>query len=149
VDSQTRLKIVSGEFVNLSNLLVRNSDHQAQIASILSVDKKGQIISQPKQAKQITTIERWTDAFILFIAIYSAAHPEKYLQILKYMHDVRLGAEKSQGWLNYYEQFRLRMVTNPYMDWDKVDTGTKSMTHLYDAFKPTLTTNGQSVAKMF
>jgi hypothetical protein len=40
----------------------------------------------------IHTIEKWTDAFIVYISIYTFAHPEKYQALLKYMHIVRLGA---------------------------------------------------------
>ena len=35
------------------------------------------------------TIEKWTDAFTVYISIYTSAHPEKYQALLKYMHIVR------------------------------------------------------------
>ena len=120
VDSQMKQKIVNGEFVNFATLLVR--DHSAvQTASTLSVDNRGQLVAQPKQPNKLTTIERWTDTFVIFASVYLAAHPERTLQLWKYLHDIRLGASKAVGWINYDEQFRLRMAMNPSMDWGKVD----------------------------
>lgn len=51
------------------------------------------IIAQPETQNKITTIERWTDVFLIFLSIYTNAHSQKTQQIVKYLHDVRLGAE--------------------------------------------------------
>ena len=90
VDNSIKHKIVNGEYVNLASLLVRHPGND-QVTSVLSLDQNGQIISQPKQPNKISTIERWTDAFLIFTSIYAAAHPSRTQELLKYMHDVRLG----------------------------------------------------------
>ena len=120
VEQSVKDKIIKGEYINLANLLVR--DPAKQNSSLLMLDSQGQIISKPKSPNKITSIERWSDAFLIFVSIFILAHPDKTLQLLKYMHDVRLGAEKSNGWVTYDEQFRLRMSINPSQNWGVVDS---------------------------
>lgn len=120
VDNATKQKIVNGEYINLATLLVRDAN-RLQL-STLSMDSQGQIIAQPKHNHRLTTIEKWTDAFIIYACIYLTAHPSKTHQLFKYMHDVRLGAEKSQGWVTYDEQYRLRMAINPSNNWGVIDS---------------------------
>ncbi|XP_062567406.1 uncharacterized protein LOC134278511 [Saccostrea cucullata] len=120
VEASIRQKIISGKFVNLATLLVRDPN-KTQVSSTLAIDPNGQLIAQPKQMYKIQTIDRWTDAFIIYMSIYTAAHPEKVQQFLKYMHDIRLGAQRSQGWLTYDEQYRLRASINTTQDWGVVD----------------------------
>ena len=51
---------------------------------------------QPKHdAKKITTLQTWTDAFIVFTSIYLTRHPCDIQGILKYMQTIRLGATRS------------------------------------------------------
>ncbi|XP_062618517.1 uncharacterized protein LOC134280106 [Saccostrea cucullata] len=119
VDNSTKQKIANGEYVNFANLLVR--DPSKFQLSALTMNAQGHIIAQPKNANKITSIEKWTDAFLIFSSIFLAAHPSKTQQLLKYLHDVRLGAEKSQGWVTYDEQFRLRMALNPNGNWGVID----------------------------
>ncbi|XP_061188703.1 uncharacterized protein LOC133196870 [Saccostrea echinata] len=119
VDNSTKQKIANGEYINLALLLVR--DPSKLQVSTLSMDAQGQIIAQPKNTNKITSIDKWTDAFLIFASIYLTAHPNKTQQLLKYLHDVRLGAEKSQGWVTYDEQYRLRMAINPNGNWGVID----------------------------
>ena len=46
---------------------------------------------------------------------------KKTQNLLKYMHDERLGAERGGNWKKYDEQFRLRMSMNPVGSWRSVD----------------------------
>ena len=121
VDSNTRDKIIAGKFINLGSLLVRDPN-PTQNLSTLSIDTNGQLVTQPKPHPKITNIDKWTDAFVIFMSIYTGAHPEKVQSFLKYMHDIRLGAQRSLGWHTYDEQFRLRASLNSGHDWGVVDT---------------------------
>ena len=87
VDKATRHKIVSGEYVHLGALLVR--DPTKSQASTLSLDTQGQLVAQPKSVAKIASIDNWTEAFLIFASIYLEAHPDKTQQILNYMHDIR------------------------------------------------------------
>lgn len=46
----------------------------------------GELQATEKNAKNITNIQHWTDAFIIFASIYLEGHPTKALDILKYMN---------------------------------------------------------------
>jgi hypothetical protein len=89
-----------------------------------NVNNDKQVLSTKEKTKQtIHTIEKWTDVFIVYISIYTSAHPEKYQALLKYMHIVRLGASRINGlgWKTYDEQFRLKMGIDPVKSWEIVD----------------------------
>ena len=73
VDKATRHKIVSGEYVHLGALLVRDPTNSQ--ASTLSLDTQGQLVAQPKTVAKIASIDNWTEAFIIFASIYLEAHP--------------------------------------------------------------------------
>ena len=111
VDKATRQKIVSGENVHLGALLVR--DPTMTQASTLSLDTQGQLVAQPKSVRKIASIDNWTEAFLIFASIYLEAHPDKTQQILKYMNDIRLGAETSKT----DEQYRLKLSISPFNNW--------------------------------
>lgn len=74
------------------------------------------------------------------MTIYTAAHPEKIQQFLKYMHDIRLRSQISQNWLAYDEQYRLMASINQNTDWGVVGpelwmiylTPTAPLTHTYN-----------------
>ena len=44
-----------------------------------------------KGNSQISSIKKWTDAFIVYESVLSAAHPYSSQGLLKYMRHVRLG----------------------------------------------------------
>ena len=38
------------------------------------------------------------------------------------MHDIRLGADTSKGWVVYDEQYSLKMSINPFNNWGFIDS---------------------------
>lgn len=122
VSNSIKTKIMAGEYIDLAILLTNsnatNMQDQQKIAFV-----NGELILQPKQnTPKITTIENWTDAFIIFMNIYCSIHVEKFPQLLKYLYTIRLGAKRSAfGWKSYDEQFRLRLATNPTLSWANID----------------------------
>ena len=83
----------------------------------------GEIIAKAKPSEKIQSIEKWTDAFLVFISIYGAAHPAKVLDLIKYMSTIRLGASRNRGlgFRSYDDQFRLKKAFNPSSSWAEVD----------------------------
>ena len=73
--------------------------------------------------KKITTLQSWTDAFIVFASIYLTRHPCDIQGILKYMQTIRLGATRfpTAQWLEYDKQFRLKLSRNTDIQWGSVD----------------------------
>lgn len=57
------------------------------------------------------------------MAIYGAIHPTKMIDLVKYIHTIRLGAARSKGlgWKKYDEQYRLRKTLAPESSWADID----------------------------
>lgn len=107
-----REKIWAGGFINLA-ILLKGTCELDEFCSggSLCVTSEGTIESRPKECKnKVPNIEKWTDAFIIFMAIYITAHTEEASDLLKYMFNIREAAFKQGGfaWRAYDEQFRLR-----------------------------------------
>lgn len=109
------------EFDNLGTLLVKDYIH-VQTTSTLTIDAQGNIISKPKPTFKITSIEKWTDAYLIYFSIHTAVQPLKSQLLFKYMHDVRLEAQNSNSRVSYVEQFRLRIAHNSSQDWGFIET---------------------------
>ncbi|KAK3104774.1 hypothetical protein FSP39_009871 [Pinctada imbricata] len=122
VPNKIKLKIVSDEYVDLASLLIKtaNTDNSEKILQV----KNGQILLQTKKSSdKIDSIDKWTDAFLVFMSIYVQAHPSSATNLIKYMSNVRLGANRTKdlGFKSYDEQFRIKKAKNPSMDWGTVD----------------------------
>lgn len=65
-----------------------------------------------KKSKVYLTTDRWTSAFIFF---YRTAGKKSYRDqdLLKYLRDIRLVANRPSGWFKFDEQFRYVMDNNP------------------------------------
>ena len=108
VSQTNRTKIVSGQYIDLA-ILSENTNSENNDKQVVLID--GVLSTKEKTKQTIHTIDKSTDAFIVYISIYTSAHPEKYQALLKYMHIVRLGASRINGlgWKTYDEQLRLKM----------------------------------------
>lgn len=121
VSSNIKQKIVAGQFVDLATLLDNSVITHAPEKRIFI--SNGELVTREKTLFKITSIEKWSDAFLTFMSIFTGAHPNRSQELLKYMHDVRLGAStnRGMGWKLYDEQFRLRRAANPSTSWGVVD----------------------------
>jgi orotate phosphoribosyltransferase-like protein len=86
VSQTNRTKIVSGQYIDLA-ILSENTNSENNDKQVVLID--GVLSTKEKIKRTIHTIEKWTDVFIVYISIYTSAHPEKYQALLKYMHIVR------------------------------------------------------------
>lgn len=118
------LKIVSSAYVDLA-LLLSNTNVIPTEKSIY-INEKGELMTREtsKPSVKIDSIEKWTDAFIIYSGIYSSAHIDSVQGLFKYLHDVRLGTVRvgGLGFKSYDEQFRLRRSMDPSIPWGKVDS---------------------------
>ena len=121
ISQAMREKIVSGQYIDLENLLESPIDN----VNKLSINREGHLILAPVEKKsKITNIQSWSDAFIIYSSIYVSAHPDKAQALLKYMHNIRTGAKRTSGlgWKVYDQQFRLRLASDPVGNsFDKID----------------------------
>lgn len=119
-------KICKGEYVNLS-LLIKGAVELAELysGSTLKLNTDGTIAVRPTVCKDdIGTIERWTDAFIVYMSIYLSTHPSKIHEMLHYFYVIRECASRQGGqfWKIYDQQFRLRQATTP-SSWSVINQG--------------------------
>ena len=101
--------------INIALLLKGNVELQDLCSGgILHITDKGQLESRPRITKdKVPTIDKWTDAFLIFSSIYLKKYPNKTQELLQYMSIIREAANRSSlSWRIYDEQFRLRQATN-------------------------------------
>lgn len=121
VPQETKQKIVNGEYVDLSSLLIENCTNTSKPKTKLVI-LKGELISENINKIKIYDIRKWTDAFLIYISIFISAHPDKTQELLKYMHLIRLAESRSANdWLSYDQQYRLRKAYNPTTSWSDLD----------------------------
>jgi hypothetical protein len=79
-------KIQRGEYVDLSTPLSNSLMHES-LNSQKVTSFQGELILHPRHSPiHITSIDQWTSAFVVYIAIYCKAHPFRFMEMLKYMH---------------------------------------------------------------
>ena len=89
----------------------------------LYISNTGKIESRQKECKDdISSIEKWTDAFIIFMDIYLPAHPHKIHELLQYFFIIRECASVHGGtfWKTYDQQFRSRQAITP-TSWSSIN----------------------------
>ena len=125
VPVQIKNQIVSGKYINMAILLKGAIELQTMASTnTVSLSKEGCLITQNQEYKgQVQSIERWTDAFLIFMAVYLTAHPDKHQDLLQYLFTIRECAARQSGyaWRTYDEQFRLRMVSCPSNPWSTIN----------------------------
>ncbi|XP_021358664.1 uncharacterized protein LOC110453821 [Mizuhopecten yessoensis] len=122
VSPGNRQIIISGQYIDLGLLLLNGPSEQGE--QLLMLNKKGKLITKAKINERIVSVEKWTDAMMVFATIYGSAHPAKHPDLLRYISTVRLGPARSPGgwgWKRYDEQFRLRQALDPDSSWAAVD----------------------------
>lgn len=125
VPHQLCQKIWSHQYININLLLKGNVELQDFCSGgLLHITDRGQIETRPKTVKEkVASIEKWTDAFLIFTSIYLKKYPDKTQDLLQYMNIIREAASRSPplSWRTYDEQFRLRQSTNP-QPWGKLNS---------------------------
>ena len=81
----------------------------------LFLNESGMIETRQKECNsKISNIEKWSDAFIIFMSIYLIRNKDEAPEMLTYMYNIREAASRKGGfaWRSYDEQFRLRQEIN-------------------------------------
>ena len=111
IPGQIRDKIVNNEFIDLSILLPGNR-HKSGGAQDRDSAKRF----------QIRKIEDWTNAFLVYSAIYATRYPESGAALFAYMANIRFLASSvdSLSWLHYDIDFRQARESEP-ISWAVID----------------------------
>ena len=117
LSEKTKIKIKNREYINLSSLL--HSEPETSPFNISS--QNGIEITFKANNKRVPlSIEKWTNAMLVYAAVYIEAHPTDLNPLLTYVTFVRNMARKAHGnaWQTYDETFRRVRETTP-IPWDK------------------------------
>ena len=126
VPTQLCKKIWAHEYINISLLLKGSVELQDLFSSgVVHLTGKGHLEARPvvNTKDKVTSIEKWTDAFLIFASIYLKRFPSKTQEILQYMNIIREAASRSATftWRSYDEQFRLRQESE-VESWGKINS---------------------------
>jgi len=117
VPNQIKQQIIRGEYINLAILLKGAIEMNALCSGgYLTLNSEGRLETKQFECKdKIMSIEKWTDAFLIYSSIYLKAHPDKTPELLHYAYTIRECAVRQGGtaWKTYDEQFRLRQAQTP------------------------------------
>ncbi|XP_033762663.1 uncharacterized protein LOC117344125 [Pecten maximus] len=126
VPLKLREKIWAGEFIGLGVLLksARDLTREMDQAGGEIVMKGGKLVVQKHlESRPIYNINVWTSAFMVFTSILLEKQPGKAQELLKYMRDIRLAANRSgSSWVRYDEQYRIKKVRYPGSSWGVIDS---------------------------
>ena len=125
IPDQIRQKIWQHKYINLACLLKGSVELASMYeqGGLVRVNDQGVLETKSKQVNdRIHSIEKWTDAFIIFSHIYLQKYPSKAPELLQYMSVIREAAIGQAGlaWCSYDEQFRLRQAIEP-RPWDVIN----------------------------
>lgn len=111
-------RIKQGLFVPFDILLISKQggsvDHYLKNLSP-SIDSQMEVAT-------IMSIEKWTDAFLIFMAIWISVHLQDASALLQYVHSIPSVFCNTPGplWFHYDREFRMRRQFNHQLPWDSV-----------------------------
>ena len=117
VDAKLKAKIWSRQYVDLALLTGDSSTRYSVVLDAGAESSSWRLKEEP--LKKIDTIGSWTDAFLIYMAIYVDRYPTEVSQLLKYMQLVRGMASSRNNimFLHYDRHFRKLRAANA-MNWD-------------------------------
>ena len=121
-------KIQASQYIDLAYLLegsIQTSDPGSYSLNLtMGESPSGALtLKAPGPKRQISNIEQWTDAFLVFASVYLKIHPKRELELLAYMRIVRRAATYgSIGFKSYDEQFRHVQQSIPSRSWSSIDS---------------------------
>ena len=119
-------KIVRGEFIDFTLLLSDSltqpqvSELQLRLDDLFPCSLSSPVSMVRKRKPVIDTIHKWLDAYTTYILVIVAAHPRRFIELLKYQQIISRAETQFQGlaWVSYDEQFRRRAANDMSLSWD-------------------------------
>ena len=125
VSLATKEKIWRGEYVELGSLLsIDCFNSTPPQLSVVAIGQQLCLKPAMAQAKHIFNIDKWTEAFFVYISIFLQRHPNRAIELIKYTDLIRKLAQRfnSNGWVHYDLEFRLEQALNPMRSWACYDS---------------------------
>ena len=116
VDPKLKATIWAKQFVELELLAAESTPQTLFMLDAQTSKPVVEVRDQP--TKKITNIEQWTDAFLLYIAIYLERHPVDTPDILKYLQIIRTMSADAHSKLSLsYDRNFLKLRARNSMPW--------------------------------
>ena len=121
VPDKIQSKIWANEYIDLGTLLSSLPGDPKYNFTVKSSGSNQPVVSlEPVQnSKRITSIDQWTTAFQVFVAVYTIRFPDSAPGLMKYSATVRDLAAKNAHWRYYDENFRY-LRQKSLFPWDEV-----------------------------
>ena len=122
VDASTKAKIERGDYVDFAKLIPCDCVMMEDDGKIHLDVKDGQIYpvsNNSSDSTAISSMNKWEQAFRVFLDIYTRSHPTRASQLIQYNHIIHSAAQ-SFIWDNVYmydKDFRLHMSEYPGRMW--------------------------------
>ena len=127
VDSSTRARIVSHEYIDFGKLIPKDRVMVEEDQKIQWVIRQGMPCCVPQvESTGINNYAKWEQAFRVYSAIYTEAHPHKAGELIQYNHIIHTAAQ-AYIWDNVYmydKDFRIHISQFPLRSWDSSFLGT-------------------------
>ena len=113
VDTKIKERIWSNQYIDLGLLISEAAHETTYLSSTLSFEQ-----NSTHRIKTINSIEQWSDAFLIFMAIYTQHCPSDTQDIRKYMQLIRTMSRDapSRVFLAYNHDFR-KLRTHFTLPW--------------------------------
>ena len=116
VSDKIRDKIWSGQYVDLTSLLDTQHDDTATF-QIVSNAGEPLRLAPHKPSNKITSLSKWTDAFLVYFTIYTRKYPDQVPKLTAYMQLIKRLAIKGGDFLFYDREFRY-LRQSGHSGWD-------------------------------
>ena len=109
------MKIRTGQFVNLADLLVKNLKAQETEPPLVTSSKK--------RIQEITDRVTWVEAFTVYSWILCSAHPSRWQDMTQYKLLILKTSHQFPGkaWLHYDIAFRKDAAASGLVDWSHMN----------------------------
>lgn len=117
ISHRLKAKIWGDQFIDLRLLLQRQEEPISLSIATGSIT----VQHNATKNKMPLSIQQWTDAFLIFMAVYLERHQNQASHLLKYCFFIR-ELQKTLGdkaWITYDESFRQLKEANPHLPWQK------------------------------
>ena len=123
VSEKIQAKIWVYDYVELGSLCVSLPSDPKYNFTVNTLAKSNQpvfILEPVQNSKGINSIDQWTSAFQIFVAVYTVHFPDMAPALMKYSATVYDLAAKNAHWKYYDENFRF-LRQKSLFPWDEID----------------------------
>ena len=117
VDTGTKSKIWSNQFIDLSILLSRQTSQSYKIQL-----EDNQLTMTPKKKIFMLNMEQWNQAFMIYMSVYVEKYPDQAIHMLQYIGHIQEMAQMSgENAARHYDQMFRKWRQNTPLPWNVIN----------------------------